>query len=97
MTETDRRRFMQELGAELDAVDAQLDQYRSKFREARDDSQQARRIEELERRRAELKRRSEQLEDFDGDQWLDAKREIEQARLDLEATLARVRRHPEAH
>lgn len=90
----DRKRFLNELGADLDAIDSQLDQYRAEFR---DESKQGAKFETddklrtLEQRREHIRARSRDLEDFDGDEWEAARRDIENARDDLKRSLARAR------
>lgn len=87
---TDRKRFLHELGAELDAIDSQLDQYRAEFR---DESTFDRKHSpsELAQRREHLRKRSRELEDFDGDGWDSERREIEAARDELKRKLAQAR------
>lgn len=95
---TDRKRFLHELGAELDAIDSQLDQYRAEFR---DESMLDRKHSpgELAQRREHLRKRSRELEDFDGDGWDSERREIEAARDELKRKLAHARNEArnEAH
>lgn len=91
---TDRKRFLHELGAELDAIDSQLDQYRTEFRapskqDAKFDTDE--KLRTLEQRREHIRERSRELEDFDGDEWDAARRDIENARDDLKRSLARAR------
>ena len=91
---TERKRFMHELGAELDAIDSQLDQYRTEFRgesghRAKSDTDEKLRV--MEQRREHLRQRSRELEDFDGDEWVSTRRDIESARDDLKRSLARAR------
>ncbi|MBW3566387.1 MAG: hypothetical protein KY410_00275 [Proteobacteria bacterium] len=87
---TDRKRFLHELGAELDAIDSQLDQYRAEFRE---ESTFGNRHTpgELAQRREHLRKRSRELEDFDGAEWDSERREIEAARDELKRKLAQAR------
>lgn len=91
---TDRKRFLHELGAELDSIDSQLDQFRAEFR---DESKQGAKFETdekmrtLEQRREHIRERSQDLEDFDGDEWEAARRDIENARDDLKRSLAQAR------
>lgn len=89
-----RHQFMEWLGRDLDAIDAQLDEWRAEHRDeatmgAKFNTDE--RLAVLERRREEIRRRSRELEDFDGDDWDRVRREIEQARDDLKASLARAR------
>lgn len=90
----ERRRFLDELGADLDAIDSQLDQYRAEFR---DESKHGAKFETddklrtLEQRREHIRKRSRDLENFDGDEWEAARRDIENARDDLKRSLARAR------
>lgn len=90
----DRRRFLDELGVELDAIDSQLDQYRTEYRgESTHDAKTGPedRLRLLEQRREHIRQRSRELEDFDGDEWEAARRDIENARDDLKRSLARAR------
>lgn len=91
---TERKRFLHELGAELDAIDSQLDQYRAEFRnEAKQGAkfETDEKLRTLEQRREHIRDRSRDLEDFDGDEWVAARRDIENARDDLKRSLARAR------
>ena len=47
----------------------------------------ARRLEDIETEREALRQRSEELEDFDGDRWMRAKNDIDQARQRLRDSL----------
>lgn len=90
----DKHQFLEWLGRDLDAIDAQLDQWRAEYRNesnmgakfSTDDK-----LAVLERRREEIRRRSRELEDFEGEDWERARRELEQARDDLKRSLARAR------
>lgn len=91
---TDRKRFLHELGAELDAIDSQLDQYGAEFRDESTHGAKFKTDDNLrvmQQRREEIRRRSQDLEDFDGDEWEGARRDIENARDDLKRSLARAR------
>ncbi|HEX7031076.1 MAG TPA: hypothetical protein VF254_10790 [Gammaproteobacteria bacterium] len=89
-----RQEFLSRMRAELDSIDAQLDQFRSEYRDEAtlgakfrsDDT-----LETLERRRRDIDRRSRELEDFRGDNWEAARREIENARDDLRRSLDEAR------
>lgn len=86
--------FLEWLSRDLDAIDAQLDEWRTQHGDeatlgAKFDSDE--RLSTLERRREDIRRRSKELEDFEGDEWERARRELEQARNDLKASLAESR------
>lgn len=89
----DRKRFIEELNADLAAIDAQLDQFMTQYRENvqgakfRTDD----RLDTLQQRRENIRTRSRDLEEFEGDDWNARRREIENARDDLKRSLARVR------
>lgn len=93
-TAENRREFLARMNAELDAIDSQIDQFRAEFRDestmgatfGTDD-----RIDTLNRRRDDIRRRSRELEDFDGDNWETARRDIENARDDLTRSLHQAR------
>jgi len=90
---TDRKRFLHELGAELDAIDSQLDQFRTEFRNEPGSGAAtgADKLGTLEQHRADIHKRSRDLENFDGDDWESARRDIEAARDNLKRSLARAR------
>lgn len=88
--------FLARMNAELDAIDAQLDQFRSEFRDESTTGAKFRtddRLETLEQRRDDIRRRSRELEDFRGDDWEGARRDIENARNDLRRSLDDARNH----
>ena len=90
----DRRQFLANLGPELDAIDAQLDQYRAEYRDESTHGAKFEtddRLKTLEQRREHIRKRSRDLENFDGDEWEAARRDIENARDDLKRSLARAR------
>lgn len=86
MNDEDRQRFLHELKAELDSLEAQVNRYRAEFHQG-EGALDARRLEEIEAQRDALRRRSQGLEDFDGDNWERAKADIEDARRRLRESL----------
>lgn len=88
MNDDDRQRFLRELKAELDSLEAQVNRYRAEFQQG-EGAMDARRLEEIEEQREALRRRSEGLEDFAGDQWERARADVEEARRRLRETLER--------
>lgn len=90
----ERREFMARMNSELDAIDRQLDQFRAEFRDESTMGAKFRTddgLEGLEQRHHEIRRRSRALEDFDGDNWEAARRDIENARDDLQRSLEEAR------
>lgn len=90
----EREKYLKQLNAELDAIDAQLDQFRAERPlsglnvPGGTDAE----IRELKRREDEIRRRADQLEETgDDDAWREDLRGIEAAWSELKASVSRVR------
>lgn len=94
MTQGDRKRFLEYLHHEMDAIDTQLDQWRAETRGPGGRSMSQEEIQALEQRRNEIRKRSKELEDFKGDAWDDARKDVERAQRELKQSIDDAQRTP---